>query len=297
MFSKRLAIWFFMLLSGMVGHGAYANVTEGVFPDARVIFEFEKKEGPYSLALGPLQKVNNQWRAERERRVQGEVERRTLEMPERYSVEEVQDQLHDALRRRGARPLYTCQGLDCGSSNAWANIYFDIKQLYGLDQHQYYGVWELKTEEGDLYYLVTYVVQRGNRRIYAQLDQIRAPLAEAGTVVASPATLVNSLREQGFFVLTGVEWSAGGVRVEPDHLKAVVNALQRDPWLNVYIVGHDYGPGGHEQQLERSKKAAQQVSKSLIEAGVKAARVSAHGVGGLAPARRQGERRVEVVLQ
>lgn len=274
-----------------------ATIANGLFPDARVMFSAEPQQGAYTLALGPWKKVNNQWRTERERRVEGLLGRTTLEAPERFSVEEVYQRVYAELQRHEARPLFTCRGLDCGSSAAWANNHFDVKQLYGLDQHQYYGVWELTDVEGNLFYVTTYVIQRGNQRIYVQLDQLQVPAEEQNAVVARPATLLESLKQQGYFVIPGLVWQGGKLSLAPEHVKAVAEALQHDPWLKVRVVGHDYGAGGPDQQVARSLQAAQQVQKAMIDAGVDAKRVSAHGVGSLAPAGKRGSLRVEVVPQ
>lgn len=287
---STVIVW---LLSASI---VWAEAWEALFPEARLMSSTSSEDSDYRLALGPLKKVNNNWLFQREQTLTGELQRHTLELGEKLSVDEAHQRLRNALVRRGARPLYTCEGLDCGSSNAWANVHFEVKQLYGLDQHQYYGAWEVPGENDESYYLATYVVQRGNRRVYMQIDQLQVPAAEQGAIVATAATLVESLRKQRYFVLSGVKVTTDSISVERKHLEVVVDALRHDPWLKIRIVGHDYGPGDLKQQQQRSENAAQQVRKALIDSNIKPERVTAHGVGSLAPAGKRGDTRVEIVL-
>ena len=275
---------------------ANANIADAAFPDARAVYSSDTEESDYALALGPLKKINSEWRAEREQRLSGHLSRRTLEIPEKYSHKEAYRQLRAELQRHDARPLFICEGLDCGSSNAWANDYFHIKQLYGLDQNQYYGAWEITAENGDLFYLTTYVVQRGNRRVYLQVDQLQVT-QKPGLIVANPAALIEILKGQGYFKLSGINWKSDGLDVQPEHLQALARALQRDPWLKIHVVGHDYGSGELSQQQARSLAAAQTIRDALIKLGIKSDRVSAHGVGSLAPSAGQAGSRIEIVRQ
>ncbi len=276
---------------------AMADSWESLFPDAQILYESERDHASYSLPLGSFKKVDSRWHPEREQQLRGTLQRLTFEISDRLSFDQVHRQLRTALLRRNGRPLFTCSGLDCGSSNTWANTHFEIKQLYGLDQNQYYGAWELQPESGKIYYLSTYVVQRGNKRIYAQIDQIEVPNSERENIIATPATLVETLQQSNYFVLAGVHWSEGDVVVDKDHLQALVSALELEPWLKIHIVGHDYRDGGSAQQQVRSKKAAEQVRDQLIKAGIDSKRLSAHGLGGLSPAGRHSAARIEIVRQ
>jgi outer membrane protein OmpA-like peptidoglycan-associated protein len=284
-------------LAMILANFASAEAWEAVFPDAKVLQKEVIENANYPLALGPLKNVNSRWQPEREKRVRGDLQRRTMETSGRFSVDEIYRQLRIALQRRNARPLYTCSGLDCGSSNAWANNYFGVKQLYGLDQNQYFGAWEMQSSDGALYYMSTYVVQRGNQRIYVQIDQIQVPESARGSIAATPSTLIEALQQQGYFILAGVDGSGDKITIEGEHLQAVAAALQRDPWLKIRVVGHDYGVGDLAQQQQRSRQAAERVRELLLKSDIEPDRISAHGVGSLAPALRSGSARIEVVRQ
>lgn len=139
-----------------------------LFEGAILINEERISTRNYSLALGPYEKSGNLWQAEEKQRIAGNVLKQTHEIPRDFSVQDAFEFYIDVLGGN-AKVLYQCESFNCGASNNWANVHFDIKQLYGLDRHQFYQVTEL--ENGD--FATVYVVRRGNRRIFAQIEIIR----------------------------------------------------------------------------------------------------------------------------
>lgn len=265
------------------------------FPQARVMFESTVTTDDYRLTLGALKKANNQWLAEREQRVSGELSRKTLEVERGFSAEEVFGFYREQLVNQGARELFYCHARDCGSSNSWANNRFGIKQLYGLDQHQWYAAFEIMRESTGPVYVALYSVTRGNRRSYTQIDQIA--VAEAEALAANPKTIIESIIAGRAYVIPGLKIKADGVQVPDTQLASLVDALRQRPRAKVHLVGHDYGSGSFEQQQHDSQRYAQAVRDLLVAQGIKADRLSVHGVGGLAPSgKRAGVSRVEVVL-
>lgn len=139
-----------------------------VFPGAKVIASTDFEAAYYRLALGPQKKINNVWRAEQSNNYRGQLRRLTQELPAEFTRAEVLSYYEDALSLANTARLYDCSGRDCGSSNSWANSHFNIKQLYGLDQAQNYRAY--KVSESEL--LVFYLVRRGNKRLYMQIEQL-----------------------------------------------------------------------------------------------------------------------------
>lgn len=294
---RFLLLW---LMSAMVP----AVAEQGDFPPlenvpgARVMVSEYQPESYYTLALSTYRKVGGTWSAERERSIRGDVSRRTLEMPSRVSAREAYEHYREQLARYRLRELYTCRERGCGGSINWANNHFEVFQLYGLDEHQYYGVYEL-TEGKEVYYASLYAVRRGNQRVYVQLDLVHPKTRP--TVAVDPATFGETLRRSGFMRLPGLdvtgtseEWS---LEVSEEPLKALVAMLRQESGWRIALVGHDYGPGSLSAQRERSRQYARRVRERLTEQGIDGERLEAFGLGRLAPAGR-GERsaRVEVVL-
>jgi len=126
----------------------------------------------YVLALGKYKKRNNRWRPDKLVKVTGSLSRYTMELPKGYLAEEAFDYYVKQLPP-SAQSLFRCEQRACGESNNWANEHFQIKQLYGLNESQYYGVFTF-THANSQHYATIYSVRRGNRRLYVQLDIIAA---------------------------------------------------------------------------------------------------------------------------
>lgn len=269
------------------------------FPEARVVFREYHPETTYLLALSTYKKVGGTWSAEREQRVAGDVSRRTLELGENYSAREGFEFYRKQLEQFSLRELFACEQRECGGSINWANNHFNVIQLYGLDQHQYYGVYEL-VEDGRIYYASLYAVRRGNRRVYVQLDLVRTQKGSQQTLAMNPATFRHNLQESRFFILPGLDVTGSvgdwDVSVSDPAIEALAALLRQEPQWHIALVGHDYGVGTLDEQKARSLKYAEKVRDALKGKGISEKRLTLYGLGSLAPAGR-GERsaRVEVV--
>ena len=137
------------------------------YDGARLLQEQQQIVNNYVLALSTYEKRENRWQPERALRLQGQLQRTTWELPagtdEQRVIAFYRQQLPET-----AQSLFVCEGRDCGESNNWANDHFGIKQLYGLDQYQSYGAYQL--DNGD--YLSLYIVRRGNRRVYIHIETL-----------------------------------------------------------------------------------------------------------------------------
>jgi len=269
------------------------------FPNARVMLREHKQGVSYTLALGTYKKLGGSWDAERQQRLNGDLLRRTLELPSDRSAREGFQFYHKQLRDYPLRELFACQGRDCGGSTNWANHHFGIPQLYGLDAYQYYGVYELTLDQA-LYYASLYAVRRGNDRVYVQLDVLKTEPDAADRPRMTLSSMIDALANEGYFVLdthvaestpSGQGWVPSDAVLEP-----LIELLQaRNDW-RLALVGHDYGPGGLEQQRRLSKSYAEALKRSLVSAGVAGERLETFGLGSLAPAgRRALSARLEVV--
>lgn len=237
---------------------------------------FEQRETPeYRLTLSELKKVNNALVADRQQALSGKLTRITYRIPEPHRPEDAFDFFRRQIVDQSGEILFQCSGRDCGSSDLWANDLFGIARLYGLDRTQHYLAARLG---GD--YLALYAVQRGNRRVYLQLD------------VVSPqggGSLGQQLR---------VTRRAAIVLDERDPAEVADQLVQLfgefDPaqpfWLVVHVAGTDL-----QRALDASRALADQLKKGVREAGFD--RVEAFGVGPLVPSVLGPHRRVLVVVR
>lgn len=134
---------------------------------AETIQQEERDTLSYRLALGPYKKRQSRWQPEEYRRLQGRLYSETHELPSGFDEQDVYEFYRSQIPVE-AKSLYACERRDCGESNNWANDHFRIKQLYGLNQYQFYSVHQLDNN----HYLTLYVIRRGNRRVYIQIEQV-----------------------------------------------------------------------------------------------------------------------------
>lgn len=297
MFKHWLAVVGFCLFSFSAHGDAALAVKEGIVDEARVMFEqpITQQEQSYRMVLSAIRRVNNEWRAGSERQVRARVARKTYELKDPDSFGALQTQLE---RRIDASPkmqwVFRCLGLDCGSSNGWANEFFQIKQLHGLDNSQFYAVLQESEDARPARYHVIYLVQRGNRRVYLQWDTL-IPTGSSEAQLTS-ALLGRVLEENRYMVLPGASIRGGELVVTEAVLAAVRDFLQQNPRARLRLVGHDYESGELSAQKERSLGYAQQALEAIVKEAkdIDRQRLSAHGVGSLAPA--GGSRQARIVL-
>lgn len=268
--------------------------------NAREVFHSSGQDDNFLLALSSYKKVDSSWQVDRSQRLSGDLERTTLELPANDTAEMGFTFFRDQLDKYNFRELFHCKARDCGTSNSWANNHFRILQLYGMDQHQLYGAYEITNADEKPFYVVIYAVLRGNKRAYVQLDILHLTNVNEFGVASSPETLNKLLNTNGYFVFPDfVSKDAQGsahLQIKQAHIQALVSLLNLQPALTLALVGHDYSIGTIEQQQSESKKNAEQIKSALVAAGVSEKRLRAYGLGSLAPAGR-GDRsaRVEIV--
>lgn len=270
------------------------------YPNARVIFQSTAETDDYILALGSYKKIGGSWRVDRPQRLSGMLARYTLELPDGHSANNGFNFYLDQLQKFNFRELFHCKSRDCGTSNSWANNHFKIQQLYGLDQFQQYGAYEVTTADEKPFYVSLYAVQRGNKRVYLQLDILHIDKVIELGIASSPESIIKSLEASGYYVFPDLVADDvkgnTGIQIKQAHLQALVDVLTQQTEWKVALVGHDYAPVAFAQQQKDSQLYAEQLKAALQEKGIAGGRLTAYGIGSLAPAGR-GDRsaRVEVV--
>lgn len=288
---------FLVLIILLVPSLVFARPLSDVYIDGQVVFESVEKDSEYLLALGVLKKVNAEWITEKERVVPGTVFRTTVELAPHTSESSALKRLEEEAKLQNGYLIFACDGLDCGSSNAWANTRFEIKQLYGMDQSQAYRVWEFASDEGH-FIGVGYTVKRGNKRVYAQVDVVAvSDKLRYVPMVSTSKAITTSLSQQGYFVFRGFDLTNGLFTLDAAHVAPIVKALRSKPLLKLKVVGHDYSEVDDAVREQKSLAYAQALIDALVEQGVNENRLSAHGLGGLAPQGMEGSIRLVLVAK
>jgi len=142
-------------------------------------------------------------------------------------------------------------------------------------------------------------------RLY-ELDIVEKQLMQQD-VVANAAAFQSGLKENGHVEVPGIFFDFGKAEIKPESeaaLKEVVKLLQSNAALKVWVVGHTDNIGSVDSNLTLSGARAAAVVKALVQHGIVASRLAAHGAGPYAPvasnaadAGRAHNRRVELVAQ
>lgn len=269
------------------------------YPGARLVFSSQADVSDYTLALGTYRKVGGMMRVEHQR-LAGKLTRKTYELPDNHSAAQGFDYFLRQLASHPLRELYRCSGRECGQSNHWANDHFGILQLYGLDQYQYYGAFELVGRDNLGVYVTLYSVLRGNRRVFVHVEVLETGDSESYRVASTPETLLRQLQRDGYISFLRLDYTDSGTKAQlgEQHLDALAAALRQGDDLMVTVVGHNYEAVDAEQRRQRSQVVADRVRRALVARGIKEQRLHAEGLGSLAPAGRGDSRvRVDIVLQ
>ena len=288
-----LRICVFVFLSCSFTH-IFANSTIPL-PNHRVIFDASAPFGDYRLTLDALKKINSEWVSERERKVNGSITRQTIEFTGTLGVDDIWQQLSNAFNLSNKRVLFECEGLDCGSSNAWANNRFGIKQLYGLDTTQYYRVMET-VNNGRITYDIIYLVQRGNRRIYAQLDQV--VVESYVTTLLTYESVVDILKNKGFIAIPSSH-KKNTLTYDDRVIQIFARVISAHPEWHVALVGHslrDISSRDLSVSTQYAQYFLEQLGKSSHTPPLGHKNIQTFGVGPLAPRDFFTDERVEMVL-
>lgn len=277
-----------------------AHSESDLFESDRVMYDQKIDRGEYRLTLGSLKKVNSNWVAAKEKILKGSIERKTIEVTSLYSLGRTWQAITDYYASVSGSELFSCAELDCGSSNAWANERLGVKQLYGLDSLQNYGVWEVNRRSvtdgiNQQVFYVAYAVQRGNHRIYVQLDKI-IPINPI-SIIPSEKVIQAQLLSLGYFVLPGLQWSTDSFAIEEELVDSIVNILRKKRTMVLYVVGHDSAVGDLETQNQRALKYAETFKEIIVAKGIKSERLTAQTAGALAPESKSGLKNIVLVVQ
>ena len=240
----------------------------------------------YEFVTGRVDRSGRTVRVDDSLRLSAEVVRVTYRALDGTRFDEVVAHYRDQIVGGGADVAFTCQARDCGRSTSWANSVFGVKELVAPDSSQFY----LAARSGRTL-MAVYVVQRGNRRVYAHIDW---GTADAAPTPGVETGIVGQLRQHGFAVVTDVEPAPDG-SLDAADLGAVdavaeqIAALEDRP---LYVVCH-LDAGATEASMAGSAACAETVVERLRTAGI-----TAFGFGGgpLLPRAGVPTNRVELVM-
>ena len=163
---KALSLLGLSLLSSY----AYSIQELDQFKGANLIKYDQATQVDYALPLANLKKSARTWIPIKAKQVQGELTSSLFKFGRNESLLPIYNFYKKQLTE-DSDILYECNGRTCGSSNAWANNFFNDYRLYGADANQYLLVVADESEK-DNDYQVLYLNRRGAGDVMLRLDDI-----------------------------------------------------------------------------------------------------------------------------
>lgn len=286
-----------------------------------------RSENPFErvvVATGPLRKFDQaagRLSAATEEVVEGRTIRHLYVAPPSTTALEIFRNYQQALGRDGFTRVYACGPADCGA-NATHALNHQNSIPYPKDQlvfgkarfnanDSFYLVARGGTDAAPLWVLVMIgSYQRsgsssnGLPAIYQLLIEPRS--ASLGNVTVDADAMSKALAQSGKVALYGLHFDSNSATLKPEsepQLAQVAAFLKANPKVSVLVVGHTDSQGSIEANVQLSERRAATIVNALAARhGIAAARLSAKGVGMLAPvasnrdeAGRARNRRVEIV--
>ncbi len=265
----------------------------------------------------------------------GTVQRTLYVAPEERSSLDVFSNYTDAIKAEGFSVVFECEGKACGANfkdlkykwNDAASVVISetaddrrkavsrgmfskiVDPRYALlkqgdaGQETYIAVFagqNMGGSSGDISKAL-----RG--RVGVLIEIVEPGTREDKIITLTADQLGSGLNADGRVVIYGLYFDFDQATIKPDsapQLEEMVAYLTAEPKAKVYVVGHTDNKGALDYNIKLSTARAEAVSSALVKAGIKADRLSAKGLGPLAPlATNQTEdgqaknRRVELVAQ
>lgn len=263
----------------------------------QTIRQFDVKEfDQYNLVLS----VDKTGAPEKVKKLEGKVTRIYYRNPPGRSTTEIFRNFEDGLKNGGAQILFSCTGRECGTPIRWTPIN-GIRDMGGQIHNRYVAARAMK--DGAEVFVSVFVGGQSTA-----IDVVELKPMEAGLVAVNADALAAGIDADGHIAVYAILFDTGNATLKPESKTAIAEIaklLKSRMDLKLFVVGHTDSTGGFESNLRLSRDRAAAVTQSLIsDHGIAARRLSAQGVGPLAPVAsnnsdesRAKNRRVDLVAQ
>ncbi len=263
------------------------------FPGAWIVaFSAASAVRDHEFIMGPVDKIRRDVRIDDSLRLSGTLQRVTWRAPDGTRLADAVMHFRRLALDAGGELVFECSGPDCGRSTVWANHVFGVPVLAAPNRTQHYLAVAMPGDDGTRLASI-YVVQRGNRRVYAHMDRF---VPDPGAVVEFDRNrgLAQALARHGHAVVDGVQPGRFG-RLPPEALatlEAIAPSLAAFADQPLHVVCHLGGSAPMDTLIARATACAEQAAAALAEGGVSAA---AFGAGPLLPRGDAAPERIELV--
>lgn len=159
----------FLLGLSLSSSQVYANDAIKQFKGADLVKFEQGVQQDYSIPLANLKKSARTWIPIESKQVQGDTSSSLYKFGRNESLKPIFNFYKEQMAQDTNDILYECHGRTCGSSNAWANNFFNDYRLYGADANQSLLV---VANESNAQYQVLYLNRRGAGDVMLRLDTV-----------------------------------------------------------------------------------------------------------------------------
>lgn len=256
------------------------------------------------------------------RKVEGKTANRFYWGPKGRSALEIYRNYQQALTAAGFKLLYACETDECEKANTqrlvqewprevnWKEFNALVSNMFNsANQPRFHLVSAVKPGPGGNTYVQVGLSEYTDFQRVRQFVQIVEPaVLEGGKVTVDTRAIQDGLQRDGKVALYDVTFDTNKAVIREqsnEQLEQMAKALQAQPKMKVFIVGHTDDQGEFEANLALSQKRAQAVADALASKyGISANRMLPRGVANMAPVAsnasdegRAKNRRVELVVR
>ncbi|MEQ8860838.1 MAG: DUF4892 domain-containing protein [Pseudomonadales bacterium] len=280
------------------------------FPGAVIKSQTSREFDEYHLITGPVRRKDE---IETGERLEGRITTTVYEIPKVHSTLEVVRNYENKLAEVGFETLFGCADQDCGGRSFNLTVVPYIPGFGGNESGQRYLAARRASETGSTYasvYITKNASVGGSTKdlVYVRLVLVDVEEMRSQLVVVDAKEMQREIETSGRVALYGILFKFASAEILPESKEAlseIAKLMNEDPDLQILVVGHTDNAGSHEYNMDLSQRRAVAVRAALVaDYAVSDARLSAHGVGFLAPvatnsteAGRARNRRVELVAR
>jgi len=256
------------------------------------------------------------------RKVEGKTANRFYWGPKGRSALEIHRNYQQALTAAGFKILYACETDQCEKARVqnlvqelprevnWKSFDALVSSIFNSgNQPRFHLVSAAKPGPGGNTYVMVALSEYTDFQRVRQFVQIVEPtVMEGGKVTVNTRAIQEGLQRDGKVALYGVTFDTNKAVIREqssEQLEQMAKALQAQPKMKVFIVGHTDDQGEFEANMTLSQKRAQAVADALASKyGIPANRMMPRGVANMAPVAsnateegRAKNRRVELVVR
>ncbi len=264
------------------------------FPQGTIERSTEVENEDVRVFTSTVREVGGELRASDEIRRDLSGIRRNIGVGRNYTVSELETHYRAMLNEREATILFSCDGRSCGSSNVWANRVFGESRLYGRDDQQAYIVSAWLDTQNRIQLNTLYLVQRGNRQVYAYEQAFRLPEGERLSGV--------DLDERRVFGPVIIRWEdpdSPSMRAGSEDYRRVTDLASDHEGGTLYLIGFSHLEKGSLDEVMSQTESAVSILKGVLsDRGISSDRMKSKVVGPLVQTSEAGRigRRIEVML-